>query len=460
MANWDVIQMRPVSPHAFERLNTVCTCETLDWPKMYQALTTAIGDTSLCEKLFFAKPSLVPTRPIYLARRHIEAIRDTVRAIGAVIKLPDWREEVMAHAPALARIDRGTSSVLMSYDFYLSVEGPKLIEIDTNAGGALINAYLLEAQRACYVEIDELLPTGPRLAHLSERLVEMFLREWCRAGRLGFPCRMAIVDRMPRDQSLYEEFVLFQRLVERYGLRAVIADPGELTFDGRRLSCQGEAIDLVYSRLADFALEDPSLSALRKAFIADKVVLTPDPQAHARLANKRNLELLSNAVQLRALGASEALVGALIKSIPATRIVTPDLAYWLWERRGQLFFKPFAGFGGKATYRGDELTRDTFEIILRGGYVAQDIVPPSLCSLEIDGQIRLHKMDVRAYAYDDDVLLLAARLYEGQSSNFQTPSGGFAPMLSRVPVTAESTAEIPGWPGKMGTSRNQVAGSS
>jgi hypothetical protein len=36
---------------------------------------------------------------------------------------------------------------------------------------------------------------------------------------------------------------------------------------------------------------------------------------------------------------------------------------------------------------------------------------------------------VRNYVYEGEVLLRAARLYEGQTTNFRTPGGGFAPVI-------------------------------
>jgi hypothetical protein len=36
------------------------------------------------------------------------------------------------------------------------------------------------------------------------------------------------------------------------------------------------------------------------------------------------------------------------------------------------------------------------------------------------------KFDVRAYAYRDRVLLLGARVYEGQVTNLRSPGGGFS----------------------------------
>jgi hypothetical protein len=40
------------------------------------------------------------------------------------------------------------------------------------------------------------------------------------------------------------------------------------------------------------------------------------------------------------------------------------------------------------------------------------------------------KVDVRNYAYGGEVKMVAARLYEGQTTNFRTAGGGFAPVLT------------------------------
>ena len=37
--------------------------------------------------------------------------------------------------------------------------------------------------------------------------------------------------------------------------------------------------------------------------------------------------------------------------------------------------------------------------------------------------------DLRAYTYAGRIQLLAARLYQGQTTNMRTPGGGFAPIL-------------------------------
>ena len=53
------------------------------------------------------------------------------------------------------------------------------------------------------------------------------------------------------------------------------------------------------------------------------------------------------------------------------------------------------------------------------------------------------KFDLRDYTYDGSVQWVAARLYQGQTTNFRTPGGGFAPVYEGP---ADGTA---GWPTKV-----------
>jgi hypothetical protein len=39
------------------------------------------------------------------------------------------------------------------------------------------------------------------------------------------------------------------------------------------------------------------------------------------------------------------------------------------------------------------------------------------------------KFDIRAYTYAGQIQLLAARMYAGQTTNFRTQGGGFAPVI-------------------------------
>ena len=39
------------------------------------------------------------------------------------------------------------------------------------------------------------------------------------------------------------------------------------------------------------------------------------------------------------------------------------------------------------------------------------------------------KLDIRNYTHDGKVQLVAARLYQGKTTNFRTAGGGFAPVV-------------------------------
>jgi hypothetical protein len=73
----------------------------------------------------------------------------------------------------------------------------------------------------------------------------------------------------------------------------------------------------------------------------------------------------------------------LANKIPRTELVLPEHADDLWARRKQLFFKPAAGYGSKAAYRGDKVTKRVFEEMLAGSYIAQALVPPSSRTLQV-----------------------------------------------------------------------------
>jgi hypothetical protein len=251
---------------------------------------------------------------------------------------------------------------------------------------------------------------------------------------------VVIVDHAPLEQYLAPEFELFRQLFAQHGVTAAIADPSDLSWQNGKLWHQGAPVDMVYNRLTDFYLTETPHLALRQAHEANAVVLTPHPRAHALLADKRNLIALSQSELLLAWGASSADRKLLAASVPATRLVTAERADELWAQRRQLFFKPVAGFGAKAAYRGDKLTKRVWSEILEGDFVAQALVPPSGRKIEVDGVQTDLKFDIRAYTYAGQVQLLAARMYAGQTTNFRTQGGGFAPVIV-VPLPASAHAE-------------------
>src|SRR4029079_9554804 len=89
---------------------------------------------------------------------------------------------------------------------------------------------------------------------------------------------------------------------------------------------------------------------------------------------------------------------------------------------------PTTGFGSRAAYRGDKLTRRAWADILAGDHVAQQLVLPGERAIGPDAAKDVLRFPLRSYAYGAAVQWTAARLYQGQTTNFRTPGGGFAPV--------------------------------
>ncbi|MBS1145015.1 MAG: hypothetical protein H6R14_2421 [Proteobacteria bacterium] len=364
------------------------------------------------------QPQFFSSADITIGAVPMQAMAGIITAIESVIAMPAYQAHALAQAPEIARVPVKSRGVFMGYDFHLTETGPKLIEINTNAGGGLLNVYLLAARG----KVEE-------AAKIRDEYVAMFREEW-RLERGDAPLRrIAIVDENPAEQFLAPEFALFKELFEQHGIAAVVADPGEFESDGEQLLLAGQPIDLIYNRLTDFALDAKVNRKICSIFKSGGVVLTPHPRAHALYADKRNLMQLSDEAALQALGVEESTRQTLLAGIPKTVAVTPEQGEQFWAERKRWFFKPPAGFGSRAAYRGDKLTKRVFEEILHGGYIAQEIAVPSEHVVPVDGVETTMKADIRCYVYAGRIQLVAARLYQGQTTNFRTPGGGFAPVF-------------------------------
>ena len=367
---------------------------------------------------------------IGLAPEHFGAIRSTVAALDRIAHTPAYAAEVDAGADPVVRFDPGNRGVFMGYDFHLGDAGPRLIEVNTNAGGALLNglhtAALCDPEKlACLCS--DLLPVET----IQSRILGTFADEFAAARGPGAVLRrVAIADDRPREQFLYPEFELFAELFAKAGIDAEIVDTAALG--------AARGFDLVYLRDTDFTLATPRTRALRDAYLAREVVVTPAPREHHLLANKRRLALFSSREALARLGVAEEEAEFLTGIVPETRLLAELGAERAWAERHDWVFKPCAAYGSKAVYRGDKLTRRKLEEIAREpGYLAQRRVDPGEVRVDtLDGP-RDMKFDVRAYAYRGEILLLGARVYQGQVINLRSAGGGFSAIcVAREPRPA------------------------
>ncbi|MDI5919202.1 hypothetical protein QLQ86_00145 [Halomonas sp. LR5S13] len=411
-----------------EKLNQHCACVTLDRRAITRALADQLGDDAYEIQTNPNWRQLFSNVAVFVPPRDLEQMGAIVQALEEAAALPAYQRRVLSWAPQSAQFNPGPVGAFMGYDFHLSKEGPRLIEINTNAGGAFLNAMLAQAQLQCCNDFTRAAGAND----FDAAVTAQFESEWRAQRGSGRPERIAIVDDQPSGQYLYPEFRLAQQSLRRNGIDALILSPADLRYDSGTLYGSGKRIELVYNRLVDFGLEDPEHTALRCAWLDGRVVITPNPHAHALFADKRNLAVLSDHETLSAWGLSPEKAELLHSGIPRTVKVTADNADALWQQRREWFFKPVAGYGSKGVYRGSKLTKNTFNRILESDYIAQAYIPPSERLVLVDGEREMLKVDVRLYTYRGDFLMAAARLYRGQATNFRTLGGGFAPVLLMV----------------------------
>jgi hypothetical protein len=315
--------------------------------------------------------------------------------------------------PASARFDPGHSAVMMGYDFHLSETGPKLIEVNTNAGGIW------------YANLSH----DPMAVEFSARVSAKLLKTFCEEYR-GFcknaaarPERIVILDEKPAEQPLYSEMRIFASMFEKAGIEAVIVPPEAIDVQGAGLSLGGKPVEMIYNRHCDFYLSSSSLDHIREAYLKKQVCLSPNPRAYGLLADKRRMMLWCRPALMRRFGLSDAELSVLAEAVPETSLLKELTAEEAWRTRKQWVFKPDTGYGSRGVYVGEKLTRHKLTELDPENTLVQRRIPPSMTPGKPQ---QAFKTDYRLFVYRDRILGVAARIYQGQVTNLRTENGGFA----------------------------------
>lgn len=404
------------SPQRLQALNESCACMPIDIAQLQSQLAQS---SKVLSTAFAERPVLFAATPVFMCAADVDYMSRLIGSIEETLHTPEFIALLKNRAFNFNR--PATPGMFTAYDFHIALDGPKLIEINTNAGGGFLVQDLYVANAS----------TPPvcgghwGVSDDADWMYQMLIQEWCSAGLSGTPKIVAIVDDAPDSQFLRPDFVLAQHYFSERGIEVVIADPDECSLHDGQLLVGGRKIDLVYNRLTDFYLIESRHQELRQAWDSRAVLFSPAPDHHAMFADKRNLIWLSDPESEMPWVENEFL-----RSIPRVQPLNQITADRLWQARKKLFYKPAVGFAGKGAYRGAKLSKRVWQEMLQrpdGSYVAQDLVMPS-SRLVGDGDASL-KYDVRAYTYNGEIKMLAARMYHGQTTNFRTPGGGFAPVV-------------------------------
>jgi hypothetical protein len=371
---------------------TICPIKTTD---NFQYL----NENCLCnlQKLDVSYSKFFGNGAIFLSDKVFENIKESINKL---------EKHIENKSPKV------NGGILSSYDFHLIGDIPKLIEINTNAGGLFLNYKLLQLAKPCCgnTKVQD-------ISNFEEKIVNMFRREFAlKSGGKEELLTVAIMDENIQEQFLYPEILICKEILEKNEIQTFMVDSKDIEVKINTAYYKDVKIDLIYNRNTDFYFEKLDNKKFLEVLENTSTVISPSPQDHLVFANKKNLVALSQNINLSNI-------------IPSTVLVTKENEKDLWSNKKKYFFKPLNSYGGKGSYNGKGLTLKVWEDILKSDYIAQEIVLPSIKKVMIESEKEIFKFDIRAYTYSGEILLLVARTYQGQTTNFRTKGGGFMPIF-------------------------------
>jgi len=348
--------------------------------------------------------TLASSSPIVIPQADFDAMLAFAKSVFRLKQSPLYVERMESILPEAARVLPEAPGILMGFDFHLTPEGPKLIEINNNAGGL-------------YIGSGTWLPQ-PEIAELEgdfkSRILSMFPVNWE---------AIAIVDEDIENQFMYPEMKAYAKLLTSSVRDVELATPEQLLLKEDGLYASGGRIDAIYNRHTDFYLETSAMSHIKKAYLAGQVQVNPHPRSYALLGDKSRMSDWWHEGVLEGAISSEEIT--LIRSIvPETHLMTeydPDAA---WQERKSWVFKPSARHGGKGVLLGKSMSRKRFDGLDVSETVMQRFVPAS--QVEINGDN--FKFDVRLYTQAEQLIAVAGRVWQGQVTNFRSEGSGWVPL--------------------------------
>lgn len=311
-------------------------------------------------------------------------------------------ESLHSQLPDTANAMHAEASVLMGYDFHLSDEGPRLIEINNNAGGLYIgdNGWMKQ-------------PMIPELsASLRQRIAAMFPTSWQ---------YLAIMDEDVSNQYMYPEMQAYADILRQDGRIVFLVSPEDIQQRDDGLYVENQRLDGIYNRHTDFYLETPEMKHIRDALMSGQVALNPHPRSYALLGDKsRMVDWWHKGLLDSCLSTADV---AFVRSIvPEIHMLADCNHEQLWKERKKWVFKPAARHGGKGVVLGKAMSRKRFESLDSETTVVQRYVPPS----QIEHDNVSYKFDVRLYMHGENLIAIAGRLWRGQVTNFREDGSGWA----------------------------------
>jgi hypothetical protein len=367
-----------------------------DFLKGLRAAKLTFGDRVHCPFL----------RPFFLSPQDEDRVRpvaETIAELGervALAALADEKLFAQFHLrPEEARLARlpggnGRVSTASRLDAFLLPESLKFAEYNgespAGAGysetlGEVFNALPVMGQFSKRYEVH----SYPLSAKLLDALVMSYI-DW--GGKSKRP-QIAIVDW--KGVPTWSEFEILKARFEKMGVPTVVADPRDLTFDGKKLTAHGKKIDLVYRRVLmnDIVAKPDECAALVNAYTANAVCVANSFRCKiphvktffAVLTDERNDGLFSQAERK-----------IIADHVPWTRVVADvrtmqygksvDLLAFIRAQRENLVLKPSDEYGGTGVTLGWKTSESAWDAAIQaatssqgaegaGAWIVQERIP-------------------------------------------------------------------------------------
>ncbi len=353
--------------------------------------------------------SLASEIPVSVSRYEFDTMLSFSRTVFRLKDNAAYLSRLSERLPHTAQIQSEWPSVLMGFDFHLTPDGPKLIEINNNAGGL----YIGEGRWMPQPDIPEL------YGHLEPRLVEMFRAEWA---------TIAIMDENVTGQFMYPEMLAYADLLRKDGRQVFVISPEQLQLRDDGLVYDGVRVDVIYNRHTDFYLEGDDVAHIRRAYERGLVAINPHPRSYALIGDKSRMVdwwregLLEQCVDQD--------VAEQIRSVtPETHQLSELDADKAWSDRKHWVFKPAARHGGKGVLLGKAMSRKRYNALDIADTIVQRMIPASEVDVEgTNGEKNRMKLDIRLYMHGEKLIALAGRVWLGQVTNFRQAGSGWVPI--------------------------------
>ncbi len=365
-------------------------------PERYERLTAIQRDAGL---LHGDRPICPFLRPLFLSRTEYRAVAQAAEVVtSAMERLIDHsleNDEVLAELDlterelAMARIDPGyrRAGLTTRLDTYLSDSGFGFLEYNGESPAGIGDQLQLEQMLFELPEVRAFLESRTRVElnprrRLLESLVSGY-REW---GGTSSEPTIAILDWA--GVPTQSEFYVLRDAFESLGYPALIADPGELTFDGSTVRVGDRTIDIVYKRVIihEFLTQTDHTHALTRAYGDGRIFMANS--FRCKVAHKKASFAVLSDPRFEHLFTEEQIEIARAH-VPWTRRVREGIVDYsgepvpmrdlLMTERKNLVLKPNDDYGGHGVTVGyatdDETWQSVVEQAFCGSWIVQRRIP-------------------------------------------------------------------------------------